>query len=92
MMTKETANNIGLAINLFFVAVIAFIDDYVFKTLNLEYLKLEFRDSFLWNITHTIFSDFLPEIIISGIAVAITAYLIYLAWKMRKCTGSFFSK
>ena len=91
-MTKETANIIGLLINILIVAMLTFIDDYVYKTLNIDYLKFEFQDSFLWNTTHAVLGDILPEIIVSGIAVAITAYLIYIAWKMRKCTGSFFSK
>ena len=51
-MTKDTAKNIGLAINLFIVFLFAFADDYLFKTLNLEYFKFEYQDSFLWNITH----------------------------------------
>ena len=85
-MTKETANIIGLLINILIVAMLTFIDDYVYKTLNIDYLKFEFQDSFLWNTTHAVLGDILPEIVVSGVAVAITAYLIYLAWKM---IGSF---
>ena len=91
-MTKNTAKNIGLAINLFIVFLFAFADDYLFKTLNLEYFKFEFKDSFLWNISHKILDGFLPETIILGIVVAITAYLIYLSWKCRSCTGSLITK
>lgn len=91
-MTKEVANNIGLAINLIIVVMIAFLDDYLFKTLDLQYLKLEYKDSFLWNITHKIFDGFLPETLTHGLVLAITAYLIYIAWKCRGCTGSIFVK
>ena len=71
---------------------IAFLDDYLFKTLDLQYLKLEYKDSFLWNITHKIFDGFLPETLTHGLVLAITAYLIYIAWKCRGCTGSIFVK
>ena len=91
-MTKDTANNIGLAINLFIVFLFTCADDYLFKTANLEYFKFEFKDSFLWNITHKILEGLLPETIILGIVVAITAYLIYLSWKCRSCTGSLITK
>ena len=91
-MTKHTANNIGLVINLFIVFLFACADDYLFKTANLEYFKFEFKDSFLWNIAHKILDGFLPETIILGIVVAITAYLIYLSWKCRSCTGSLITK
>ena len=91
-MTKDTANNIGLVINLFIVFLFAFADDYLFKTLNLEYFKFEFKDSFLWNITHKLFDGLLPEMVTAGIVVAITAYLIYLSWKCRACTGSLITK
>ena len=91
-MTKDTAKNIGLAINLFIVFLFAFADDYLFKTLNLEYFKFEYQDSFLWNITHKLFDGLLPEMVTAGIVVAITAYLIYLSWKCRSCTGSLITK
>ena len=91
-MTKDTAKNIGLAINLFIVFLFAFADDYLFKTLNLEYFKFEYQDSFLWNITHKLFDGLLPEMVTAGIVVAITAYLIYLSWKCRACTGSLIFK
>ena len=91
-MTKDTANNIGLVINLFIVFLFAFADDYLFKTLNLEYFKFEYQDSFLWNITHKLFDELLPEMVTAGIVVAITAYLIYLSWKCRSCTGSLITK
>ena len=91
-MTKDTAKNIGLAINLFIVFLFAFADDYLFKTLNLEYFKFEYQDSFLWNITHKLFDGLLPEMVTAGIVVAITAYLIYLSWKCRACTGSLITK
>ena len=68
-MTKDTAKNIGLAINLFIVFLFACADDYLFKTANLEYFKFEFKDSFLWNISHKILDGFLPEMIIAGIVV-----------------------
>lgn len=91
-MTKDTANNIGLVINLFIVFLFAFADDYLFKTLNLEYFKFEYQDSFLWNITHKLFDGLLPEMVTAGIVVAITAYLIYLSWKCRSCAGSLITK
>jgi len=91
-MTKDTAKNIGLAINLFIVFLFAFTDDYLFKTLNLEYFKFEYQDSFLWNITHKLFDALLPEMVTAGIVVAITVYLIYLSWKCRSCTGSLITK
>ena len=91
-MTKDTTNNIGLAINLLIVFLFAFADDYLFKTLNLEYFKFEYQDSFLWNITHKLFDGLLPEMVTAGIVVAITAYLIYLSWKCRSCTGSLITK
>ena len=91
-MTKDTAKNIGLAINLFIVFLFAFADDYLFKTLNLEYFKFEYQDSFLWNISHKILDGFLPEMVIAGIVAAITAYLLYLSWNCRACTGSVISK
>ena len=56
-MTKETANIIGLLINILIVAMLTFIDDYVYKTLNIDYLKFEFQDSFLWNTTHAVLGD-----------------------------------
>ena len=91
-MTKEAAKNVGLVINLIVVLMISFIDDYLFKTFDLQYLKLEFKDSFLWNITHKILGDLLPEMLTTGIVVAIIAYLIYLSWSCRACTGSLISK
>ena len=91
-MTKDTANNIGLAINLFIVFLFTCADDYLFKTANLEYFKFEFKDSFLWNISHKILDGFLPEMVIAGIVAAITAYLLYLSWKCRSCTGSLITK
>ena len=91
-MTKETANNIGLVINSIIVFLIAFVDDYLFKTANPEYFKLEYKDSFLWNLTHKILDGLLAESITAGIVVIITAYLIYLAWKCKACTGSLISK
>ena len=91
-MTKNTAKNIGLAINLFIVFLFACADDYLFKTANLEYFKFEFKDSFLWNITHKVLDGLLPEMVTAGIVVAITAYLIYLSWKCRSCTGSLITK
>jgi hypothetical protein len=91
-MTKDTAKNIGLAINLFIVFLFTCADDYLFKTANLEYFKFEYQDSFLWNITHKILDGLLPEMVTAGIVVAITAYLIYLSWKCRACTGSLITK
>jgi len=91
-MTKEAAKNVGLVINLIVVLMVAFIDDYLFKTFDLQYLKFEFKDSFLWNITHKILGDLLPEMLTTGIVVAIIAYLIYLSWSCRSCTGSLISK
>tara|TARA_B100001250_G_scaffold379188_1_gene369646 strand:- start:663 stop:956 length:294 start_codon:yes stop_codon:yes gene_type:complete len=91
-MTKEAAKNIGLVINLIVVFMIVFIDDYLFKTLDLQYLKFEFKDSFLWNITHKILGDLLPEMLTAGVVVAITLYLIYLSWSCRACTGGLVSK
>ena len=91
-MTKETAKNVGLVINLIVVLMVAFIDDYLFKTFDLQYLKFEFKDSFLWNITHKILGDLLPEMLTTGIVVAVVAYLIYLSWSCRACTGSLISK
>ena len=91
-MSKDTLKNIGFVINLIIVAMFAFIDDYLFKTLDLQYLKFEFRDSFLWNICHKILDGLLPETVIAGIVVAITAYLVYLSWKCRSCTGSLITK
>ena len=91
-MTKEAAKNVGLVINLIVVLMVAFIDDYLFKTFDLQYLKLEFKDSFLWNITHKILGDLLPEMLTTGIVVAVVAYLIYLSWSCRACTGSLISK
>ena len=91
-MTKDAAKNVGLVINLIVVLMVAFIDDYLFKTFDLQYLKLEFKDSFLWNITHKILGDLLPEMLTTGIVVAIIAYLIYLSWSCRACTGSLISK
>ena len=91
-MTKEAAKNVGLVINLIVVLMISFIDDYLFKTFDLQYLKFEFKDSFLWNITHKILGDLLPEMLTTGIVVAIIAYLIYLSWSCRACTGSLISK
>ena len=91
-MTKNTAKNIGLAINLFIVFLFTCADDYLFKTANLEYFKFEFKDSFLWNITHKVLDGLLPEMVTAGIVVAITAYLIYLSWKCRACTGSLIIK
>ena len=91
-MTKDAAKNVGLVINLIVVLMVAFIDDYLFKTFDLQYLKFEFKDSFLWNITHKILGDLLPEMLTTGIVVAVVAYLIYLSWSCRACTGSFISK
>ena len=91
-MTKEAAKNVGLVINLIVVLMISFIDDYLFKTFDLQYLKFEFKDSFLWNITHKILGDLLPEMLTTGIVVAVVAYLIYLSWSCRACTGSLISK
>ena len=91
-MTKDTAKNIGLIINLVIVSMIAFIDDYLFKTGNFQYFKLEFKDSFLWNTGHKILGGFLPEMLVTGIVVGITVYLIYLSWSCRACTGSLISK
>ena len=91
-MTKEAAKNVGLVINLIVVLMVAFIDDYLFKTFDLQYLKFEFKDSFLWNITHKILGDLLPEMLTTGIVVAVVAYLIYLSWSCRACTGSLISK
>ncbi len=91
-MTKDTAKNIGLAINLFIVFLFTCADDYLFKTLNLEYFKFEFKDSFLWNISHKILDGFLPEMVIAGIVAAIAAYLLYLSWNCRACTGSLIRK
>ena len=91
-MTKEAAKNVGLVINLIVVLMVAFIDDYLFKTFDLQYLKFEFKDSFLWNIIHKILGDLLPEMLIAGIVVAIAAYLIYVSWSCRACTGSLISK
>ena len=91
-MTKEAAKNIGLVTNLIVVFMVCFIDDYLFKTLDLQYLKFEFKDSFLWNIIHKILGGLLPEMLTAGIVVAITVYLIYLSWSCRACTGSFLSK
>ena len=91
-MTKKAAKNIGLVINLIVVLMVAFIDDYLFKTFDLQYLKFEFKDSFLWNITHKILGDLLPEMLTTGIVVAVVAYLIYLSWSCRACTGSLISK
>jgi hypothetical protein len=91
-MTKDTTNNIGLAINLFIVFLFTCADDYLFKTANLEYFKFEFKDSFLWNISHKILDGFLPEMVIAVIVAAITAYLLYLSWNCRACTGSLIRK
>ena len=91
-MTKDAAKNVGLVINLIVVLMISFIDDYLFKTFDLQYLKFEFKDSFLWNITHKILGDLLPEMLTTGIVVAVVAYLIYLSWSCRACTGSLISK
>ena len=91
-MTKDTAKKIGLIINLVIVSMIAFIDDYLFKTGDFQYFKLEFKDSFLWNITHKIVGGFLPEILTAGIVAALTVYLIYLSWNCRACTGSLVTK
>ncbi len=91
-MTKEAAKNVGFVINLIVVLMVAFIDDYLFKTLDLQYLKFEFKDSFIWNIIHEIFGDLLPEMLTAGIVVAVTAYLIYVSWGCRACTGSLISK
>ena len=91
-MTKDAAKNVGLVINLIVVLMISFIDDYLFKTFDLQYLKFEFKDSFLWNIIHKILGDLLPEMLTTGIVVAIIAYLIYLSWSCRACTGSLISK
>jgi len=91
-MTKDAAKNVGLVINLIVVLMVAFIDDYLFKTFDLQYLKFEFKDSFLWNITHKILGDLLPEMLTTGIVVAVVAYLIYLSWSCRACTGSLISK
>jgi hypothetical protein len=91
-MTKDTTNNIGLAINLLIVFLFTCADDYLFKTANLEYFKFEFKDSFLWNISHKILDGFLPEMVIAVIVAAITAYLLYLSWNCRACTGSLIRK
>ena len=91
-MTKDTTNNIGLAINLLIVFLFTCADDYLFKTANLEYFKFEFKDSFLWNISHKMLDGFLPEMVIAGIVAAITAYLLYLSWNCRACTGSLITK
>ena len=91
-MTKDAAKNVGLVINLIVVLMVAFIDDYLFKTFDLQYLKFEFKDSFLWNITHKILGDLLPEMLTAGVVVAITLYLIYLSWSCRSCTGNLISK
>ena len=91
-MTKDAAKNVGFVINLIVVLMVAFIDDYLFKTFDLQYLKLEFKDSFLWNITHKILGDLLPEMLTTGIVVAVVAYLIYLSWSCRACTASLISK
>jgi len=91
-MTKDAAKNVGLVINLIVVLMVAFIDDYLFKTFDLQYLKFEFKDSFLWNITHKILGDLLPEMLTTGIVVAVVTYLIYLSWSCRACTGSLISK
>ena len=91
-MSENTLKNIGFVINLAIVFMVAFIDDYLFKTGNFEYLKFEFKDSFLWNISHKILGGFLPEMFTAGIVVGITAYLIYLSWNCRTCTGSVISK
>ena len=91
-MTKEAAKNVGLVINLIVVLMVAFIDDYLFKTFDLQYLKFEFKDSFLWNTIHKILGDLLPEMLTTGIVVAVVAYLIYLSWSCRACTGSLISK
>ena len=91
-MTKNTAKNIGLAINLFIVFLFTCADDYLFKTANLEYFKFEFKDSFLWNISHKILDGFLPEMVIAGIVAGITAYLLYLSWNCRACTGNLITK
>ena len=91
-MIKDAAKNVGLVINLIVVLMVAFIDDYLFKTFDLQYLKFEFKDSFLWNITHKILGDLLPEMLTTGIVVAVVAYLIYLSWSCRACTGSLISK
>ena len=91
-MTKEAAKNVGLMINLIIVFMITFIDDYLFKTLDLQYLKFEFKDSFLWNIFHKILGNLLPEMLTASIVLAITAYLIYLSWNCRACTGSIITK
>ena len=91
-MTKDAAKNVGLVINLIVVLMVAFIDDYLFKTFDLQYLKFEFKDSFLWNITHKILGDLLHEMLTTGIVVAVVAYLIYLSWSCRACTGSLISK
>ena len=69
-MTKEAAKNVGLVINLIVVLMVAFIDDYLFKTFDLQYLKFEFKDSFLWNITHKILGDLLPEMLLSLIHIS----------------------
>ena len=91
-MSKDTAKNIGLTVNLIIVVMIAFIDDYLFKTLDFQYLKFEFKDSFLWNISHKILGSFLPEMLTAGIVAGITIYLLYLSWNCRACTGSFIAK
>ena len=62
-MTKDAAKNVGLVINLIVVLMVAFIDDYLFKTFDLQYLKFEFKDSFLCNIIHKILGDLLPELL-----------------------------
>jgi len=91
-MTKEAAKNVGLVINLIIVFMITFIDDYLFKTLDLQYLKFEFKDSFLWNIIHKILGNLLPEMLTASVVLAIAAYLIYLSWNCRACTGSIITK
>ena len=55
-MTKDTAKNIGLVINLFIVFLFAFADDYLFKTLNLEYFKFEYQDSTIQATTYSVFN------------------------------------
>tara|TARA_B100000029_G_scaffold268561_1_gene264022 strand:- start:1 stop:294 length:294 start_codon:yes stop_codon:yes gene_type:complete len=91
-MTKDTLKNIGFIINLIIVIMITCIDDYLFRTLDFQYLKFEFKDSFLWNISHKILDSFLPEMLTAGIVAGITIYLLYLSWSCRACTGSFIAK
>ena len=91
-MTKDTLKNIGFIINLIIVIMITCIDDYLFRTLDFQYLKFEFKDSFLWNISHKILGSFLPEMLTAGIVAGITIYLLYLSWNCRACTGSFIAK